>query len=754
MNRSGGDALEASTSRRFKIRCNNDMYPRSFGDSNKKRLFSACKMDDLKMDDLEWTERIPECPLYWPTKEEFEDPLVYLQKIAPEASKHGMCKIVSPINASVPAGVVLMKEKANFKFTTRVQPFRIAEWNNDDKITFFMSGRNYSFRDYEKMANKVFTNKYGSAACLPATYMEKEFWDEIASGKTESVEYACDIDGSAFSTSPNCELGKSKWNFKKFSRLDKSLLRLLGTAIPGVTDPMLYIGMRFSMFAWHVEDHYLYSVNYHHCGAPKTWYGVPGDAAVAFERVVREHVYGNDILSVDGEEGAFEVLLGKTTIFPPKILQDHGLPVYKAVQKPGEFIVTFPRAYHAGFSHGFNCGEAVNFATSDWFPKGAAARQHYGLLGRLPVLPYEELLCKESMHLSGSFASKELKMVLTETPSRRCTMSLFVKLMRFQHRARWLLMKSKLCTGISPHVYGTVLCSICKRDCYIAYLNCTCLWHPVCLHHDLESLSVPCGRSFTLSMREDIFEMEALAKKFEHEDKTLHHSEQLLDCDAGYVNLVDIISFDADQAYIPYCEITFQPQGSLSLEDEYKSERQLDMSGNKRYSEASSSCCGSTAAYMAELDANSSREEGVRISEQCSDCSDSEIFRVKRRSSVKTTKTSCAGASRPSDTQEGHERLQKLQLEKCFIPSPEPSIEMTSNLAVPNSSKQRPFRTSFKFKIKVKEESQSTAQKTHESQNFQHDSGRNSVDVLPMENVPKRLKIKGPSIQGVGSPWI
>ena len=26
----------------------------------------------------------------------------------------------------------------------------------------------------------------------------------------------------------------------------------------GVTEPMLYIGMLFSMFAWHIEDHYLY----------------------------------------------------------------------------------------------------------------------------------------------------------------------------------------------------------------------------------------------------------------------------------------------------------------------------------------------------------------------------------------------------------------------------------------------------------------------------------------------------------------
>ena len=53
----------------------------------------------------------------------------------------GICKIVSPLTATVPAGAVLMKEKSNFKFTTRVQPLRLAEWDSDDKVTFFMSGR-------------------------------------------------------------------------------------------------------------------------------------------------------------------------------------------------------------------------------------------------------------------------------------------------------------------------------------------------------------------------------------------------------------------------------------------------------------------------------------------------------------------------------------------------------------------------------------------------------------------------------------
>jgi hypothetical protein len=56
----------------------------------------------------------------------------------------GICKIVSPICASVHVGTVLMKEKGGLKFTTRVQPLRLAEWSADDKFAFFMSGRSVS----------------------------------------------------------------------------------------------------------------------------------------------------------------------------------------------------------------------------------------------------------------------------------------------------------------------------------------------------------------------------------------------------------------------------------------------------------------------------------------------------------------------------------------------------------------------------------------------------------------------------------
>jgi hypothetical protein len=118
------------------------------------------------------------------------------------------------VTAAVPAGAVLMKEKVGFKFQPRVQPLRLANWDSKDKITFLMSGRHYSFCEYEKMANKFFTRKFNSSAMLPYKFLEAEFWKEITSGRSCNIEYGCDIEGSAFSNSSMDPLGTSKWNLK------------------------------------------------------------------------------------------------------------------------------------------------------------------------------------------------------------------------------------------------------------------------------------------------------------------------------------------------------------------------------------------------------------------------------------------------------------------------------------------------------------------------------------------------------------
>ncbi|XP_042502738.1 lysine-specific demethylase JMJ706-like isoform X2 [Macadamia integrifolia] len=826
MARSGGDALRASASCGVRLHRSLDAFCSSTGASKEKDAFLKRKVEKFDTSDLEWTDKIPECPVFRPTKEEFEDPLVYLQKIASEASKYGICKIISPLSASVPAGVVLMKEKAGFKFTTRVQPLRLAEWDMDDKITFFMSGRKYTFRDFEKMANKLFARRYYSAGGLPANYLEKEFWHEIACGKTETVEYACDIDGSAFSSSPNDQLGKSKWNLKTLSRLPKSTLRLLGNAIPGVTEPMLYIGMLFSMFAWHVEDHYLYSINYHHCGASKTWYGIPGHAALDFEKAVRERVYVHDILSTEGEDGAFDVLLGKTTMFPPNILLEQNVPVYKAVQKPGEFVITFPRAYHAGFSHGFNCGEAVNFAIGDWFPLGAVASRRYALLGRIPLLPHEELLCKEAMLLFKCSSVPECKALdysLTELVSQHCIKVSFVHIMRFQHRARWSL--RRLGIRMSPTSQGTILCSLCKRDCYVAYLKCNCCLHSICLRHEITSLDCSCGSDLVLFVRGDHSKMEAAAQRFEQEEGILEEIQEQIKCGGDLCPQPNLLQCKED-GYFPYCEIEFDLNHEFMIEDQLQDidygSCSLPMLNNEgefmktHVVDSSLSCAASTLCSFLgpqqssplpkqDLDLKGCEKvagneiasslsppsygkclfthqgtlqgsQVLPVKDQFSDDSDSEIFRVKRRSSLKVEKqTENTVMTSKSSENQGLKRLKKLHpqgelrqssSDSCINHKPDrhcspnvnskeascptPKDRFVSGNTAFVSLKFRPSPTNLKMADREEEPERMKPRDHNRRNDFQVDMRKTMRELSPLEIGQKRLKVRGPSFPSRG----
>ena len=86
------------------------------------------------------------------------------------------------------------------------------------------------------------------------------------------------------------------------------------------------------------------------------------------------------------------LLLVQVTQLSPSILKADGVPVYRCVQNPGEFVLTFPRAYHSGFNCGFNCAEAVNVAPVDWLPHGQNAIELYREQGRKTSISHDKLL--------------------------------------------------------------------------------------------------------------------------------------------------------------------------------------------------------------------------------------------------------------------------------------------------------------------------------------------------------------------------
>lgn len=391
---------------------------------------------------------IDEAPIFYPTEEEFQDTLGYIASIRPRAEAYGICRIVPPPSWKPPCPLKEKEVWERANFSTRIQqvdllqnrePMRKktqrkrkrrrqfnsrrrrrarsesseanATVESEDKFGF-QSGSDFTLEEFERYAEEFkesyfrvkdrtqesFAEIGHDKRWLPSVNdIEGEYW-RIVEQPTDEVEvyYGADLEtgmlGSGFpkdsSLSTDSKIGQyvtSGWNLNNLPRLPGSVLSFEECNISGVVVPWLYIGMCFSSFCWHVEDHHLYSLNYLHWGDPKMWYGVPGNLATLLEDAMRKHL-------PDLFEEQPDLLNALVTQLSPSVLKSEGVPVYRVVQNSGEFVLTFPRAYHAGFNCGFNCAEAVNVAPVDWLQHGQSAVELYSTQLHKTSISHDKLL--------------------------------------------------------------------------------------------------------------------------------------------------------------------------------------------------------------------------------------------------------------------------------------------------------------------------------------------------------------------------
>jgi hypothetical protein len=189
--------------------------------------------------------------------------------------------------------------------------------------------------------------------------IERKFWRSVGlNGGLDDPMYGADMVGSLFGSSY-----ASSWNVNYLN----TPLKIIGHNLPGVSNSMLYFGCWRAMFAFHTEDMELYSINYLHYGAPKSWYSVPPKYKKRFE-VMAQSYFPEEYYHCS------EFLRHKTSLISPTRLKDCAIPYHTAVQEVGEFMITFPGSYHQGYNHGFNIAEATNFATERWIDVARNAR--------------------------------------------------------------------------------------------------------------------------------------------------------------------------------------------------------------------------------------------------------------------------------------------------------------------------------------------------------------------------------------------
>lgn len=263
----------------------------------------------------------------------------------------------------------------------------------------------YTIPEFAKMCQEFdakFIKEYNDGKPLTVDAIEQKFWSFVDVEKSDlEVMYGADIhnlkpgeiSGFPMENTPNLDTANPvaqyyinhPGNLNKLPLAKGSLLNFINTSISGMTIPWIYIGSLLSTFCWHVEDHYTLSANYCHFGATKKWYGIPSLFADKFEKLMKD-------AAPDLFKRQPDLLHQIVSLMSPTQLVANGIPCVYADQNPNEFVVTYPRVYHAGFNCGFNFNEAVNFATDEWLEFGEKSINDYRPIKKENVFNHNELM--------------------------------------------------------------------------------------------------------------------------------------------------------------------------------------------------------------------------------------------------------------------------------------------------------------------------------------------------------------------------
>jgi hypothetical protein len=141
-------------------------------------------IDNSRAENLNMDMQIEECPVFYPTIEEFVCPIKYISSIMPRAIRFGICRIVPPEGWENPTQVDFESKK---KFATKLQRMSLMQEGRA-----MGDGQFYNVRQYEKMADEFRTKWIVEHHEDPAkvTYrdLESDYWKLIKGVSGEAVQ--------------------------------------------------------------------------------------------------------------------------------------------------------------------------------------------------------------------------------------------------------------------------------------------------------------------------------------------------------------------------------------------------------------------------------------------------------------------------------------------------------------------------------------------------------------------------------------
>ncbi|KAL6564091.1 hypothetical protein OROHE_005331 [Orobanche hederae] len=511
---------------------------------------------------------LDDAPVFRPTEEEFKDTLKYIAKIRPRAENYGVCRIVPPPSWRPPCLLEDNKTWEASKFSTHVQKIdglqdlylnrkhsrlheqmeievpnvaRNVELEScDEGVTDseeakpsaveseFEYGPEFTLKSFKKCADdfkaqyfcengKVIDPDISLVSAQDQTgplvaRIEGEYWRIIEKPDAE-LKVLCGANlksrtlGSGFPTSANSakDMGKyteyveSGWNLNNMAKLSGSLLPFGCYDSCTISVPQLFIGMCFASQCWKRRYYFKF------VEIVKKLYPQLSKHSKLLHEIVPQ--------------------------LSPSMLVSEGIPVYRCVQNPMEFVVVFPGAYHTEFSCGFNCAEAVCFAPFDWLPHGQDIVELYAEYCLKTSISHDKLLLGAAVEAVSaqweSFAMRNNSINNQLWISACGKGGILTRVIKSRVRNEGLkrnhLCNLALSSALDGFSFTTKLeCSICFYDLYLSAVSCVCSPNRYsCLRHGKQLCSCP-WNSKRFLFRYGITELNLLVEALEGNLKAIH----------------------------------------------------------------------------------------------------------------------------------------------------------------------------------------------------------------------------------------
>lgn len=251
---------------------------------------------------------VPRIMVFRPTYEEFKDFTKYVEYMESQgAHKAGLAKVIPP------SEWIPRKKGYNLDELDVIIPSPICQVVTGKQGLYQqinIQKKSMTVKEYSKLAN---SERFATPRHFDYEDLERKYWKNIT---YVSPIYGADVSGTL--TDPDVK----EWNINHLGTILDYVNKDYGISIDGVNTAYLYFGMWKTTFAWHTEDMDLYSINYLHFGAPKTWYAIPPEHGRRLERLASGFFPSS-------HQSCQAFLRHKMSLISPQILRQYSIPCNK-----------------------------------------------------------------------------------------------------------------------------------------------------------------------------------------------------------------------------------------------------------------------------------------------------------------------------------------------------------------------------------------------------------------------------------------